>query len=79
MIVFSESPSLGNYSGELEIKNTSGESGEIAFNVNYLVDFINAAKPELLTLGMNESLKPAIFKDKTKPDYFYIAMPFRVS
>lgn len=77
--IFSESPSFGEYSGEIEIKNESGQSGEIAFNVNYLIDFINAVKPETLFFGMNESLKPAIFKDKEQKDYFYIAMPFRVS
>ena len=57
----------------------SGLDGEIAFNVNYLIDFINAVKPESLEFGMNESLKPAIFKDKKIKDYFYIAMPFRVN
>ena len=79
MKIFSESPSFGDYSGEIEIKNESGMNGEIAFNVNYLIDFINAVKPETLFFGMNESLKPAIFKDKERNDYFYIAMPFRVS
>lgn len=77
--IFAESPSFGEYSGEIEIKNDSGENGEIAFNVNYLIDFINAVKPETLFFGMNESLKPAVFKDKDQNDYFYIAMPFRVS
>ncbi len=79
IMIVSKSPSLGEYKGELEIKNPSGGSGEIAFNVNYLIDFINAVKPDLLTFGMNESLKPAIFKDPKLDDYFYIAMPFRVS
>lgn len=79
MIVFSQSPSFGEYSGEIVINNPSGEVGEIAFNVNYLIDFINAVKPEFLFFGMNESLKPAIFKDKKIDDYFYIAMPFRVN
>ena len=79
MIVNSKSPSFGDYSGEIAISNSSGENGEIAFNVNYLIDFINAVKPETLNFGMNESLKPAIFKDNKIKDYFYIAMPFRVN
>ncbi len=79
MKINSFSPSFGEYTGEIEINNPSGESGEIAFNVNYLIDFINAVKPEILVFGMNESLKPAIFKDKKRADYFYIAMPFRVT
>lgn len=79
MIISSQSPSFGEFSGEIMINNSSGDKGEIAFNVNYLIDFINAVKPEFLIFGMNESLKPAIFKDKKIEDYFYIAMPFRVN
>ncbi len=79
MLISSQSPSLGEYSGEITINNDSDQTGEIAFNVNYLIYFINALKPETLIFGMNESLKPAIFKNKTTEDYFYIAMPFRVN
>lgn len=79
MLISAKSASLGEYSSEIEIKNDGGESGEIAFNVNYLVDFISASKPELLEFSMNESLKPALFKDKKNENYFHIAMPFRVN
>ncbi len=79
MLINSSSPSFGEYSGEIIISNKTELDGEIAFNVNYLIDFINAVKPESLEFGMNESLKPAIFKDKKIKDYFYIAMPFRVN
>ncbi len=79
MIISSASPVSGEYSGEISVNNKSEETGEIAFNVNYLIDFINAVKPESLEFGMNESLKPAIFRDKNIADYFYIAMPFRVN
>lgn len=79
MLITSQSPSLGEYSGEIVIRNSSETTGEIAFNVNYLIDFINAVKPNVLTFGMNESLKPAIFRDTKINDYFYIAMPFRVN
>ena len=73
------SPSFGEYKGEMAIENKSGENGEIAFNVHYLIDFINTVKPEKLWFGMNESLKPAMFKDLAVSDYIYIAMPFRVN
>ncbi len=79
MLISSQSPSSGEYSGEIMIKNSSEMTGEIAFNVNYLIDFINAVKPNFLVFGMNESLKPAIFKDTKIDNYFYIAMPFRVN
>ena len=73
------SPSFGEYKGEISIENKSGEEREIAFNVHYLIDFINTVKPEKLWFGMNESLKPAMFKDPSIADYIYIAMPFRVN
>lgn len=73
------SPSFGEYVGEMSIENKSGDEGEIAFNVHYLIDFINTVKPEKLWFGMNESLKPAMFKDPAMAEYIYIAMPFRVN
>ncbi len=79
MLINSQSASLGEYSSEIDIDNKTKETGEIAFNVNYLVDFIVATKPELLEFSMNESLKPAMFRDKKTKDYFHIAMPFRVN
>ena len=71
------SPSYGEYKGEMPVVNKTGDEGEIAFNVHYLIDFINTVKPEKLFFGMNESLKPAMFKDPENKNYLYIAMPFR--
>jgi len=79
LLISAKSVSLGDYSGEMEVVNETGKTGEIAFNVNYLIDFINATKPEFLEFCMNESLKPALFRDKKTKDYFHIAMPFRVN
>jgi DNA polymerase-3 subunit beta len=77
--VKSISPSFGEYKGEMAIGNAASEEAEIAFNVHYLIDFINTVKPEKLVFSMNESLKPAMFKDPATADYIYIAMPFRVN
>lgn len=79
MEIHAHSPAIGNYSGEIVIENSSNQSGEIAFNVNYLIDFITAAKAEKLFFSMNESLKPAMFQNPDLKNYFYIAMPFRVN
>lgn len=79
MGIHAHSPAIGDYSGEIAIENATNQSGEIAFNVTYLIDFISAVKAEKLIFSMNESLKPAMFQDPTLDRYFYIAMPFRVN
>lgn len=79
MTIKSSSPASGDYVGSININNEGKNSGIIAFNVAYLIDFINAVKPEFLVFRMNESLKPAMFIDKSKSDFFYIAMPFRLN
>ena len=82
--IHSQSPSFGEYLGEMSVELETGMFNEddelpIAFNVFYLIDFINAVKPERIYLGMNESLKPALLRDENAKNYLYIAMPFRVN
>lgn len=79
LIVRSSSPSFGEYQGEISLKNKNKETGKIAFNVHYLIDFISSVVSETVQFSMNESLKPAEFKDLTEKDFLYIAMPFRVN
>lgn len=79
MKVSAKSTAFGDYSGEININNPDQGQGEIAFNVNYLIDFISAIKTEVLEFQMNESLKPAMFRKPGDLSYFYIAMPFRVN
>lgn len=79
LLIKSASPNYGEYNGSIQIKNSSEIGGKIAFNVHYLIDFINASKAEFLHFSMNESLKPAMFVNPQDKDYLFIAMPFRVS
>lgn len=79
LIVSARSAEAGEYSGSINISNLSSESGKIAFNITYLIDFVNALKPETIVFQMNESLKPAMFSDKNRKNHFYIVMPFRIS
>lgn len=79
------SPTYGEYVGEMVVEKKSGEdlskdeNIQIAFNVLYLIDFINAVKSERLIFNFNENLKPALFSTPNEKDYIYIAMPFRVN
>ncbi|MBU0974364.1 DNA polymerase III subunit beta [Patescibacteria group bacterium] len=75
----SSSPSFGNYKGTLNNIQVKGLPGEIAFNIKYLLDYLSATKASEHWFGMNESLKPALFKPEAKNSYSYIIMPFKVN
>ncbi len=77
--VLSSSPSFGSYKGTLNNVQVKGPSGEIAFNIKYLIDYLSATKASEHWFGMNESLKPALFKPEVKSDYSYTIMPFKVN
>lgn len=69
----------GNFTGTVPIKLIKGEPSVIAFNARYLMDFLNSVKPEQIWFGMNESLKPALFRPEGKTQLTHIVMPFRVN
>lgn len=72
------SATSGTHEGRLPITNQEQSSSEIAFNVRYVLDFLQACGSERVWFGMVESLKPAIFKPLDKPTSQYVVMPFRV-
>lgn len=76
--VTAQSPSSGEYSGEIVIKY-DGEPQEIAFNATYLLDFLNTQKEGEIVFKMNESLKPVAFEFPNEKEYLYIVMPFRTN
>lgn len=81
LLITSNSPSYGEYSGEISTlsKMKSDLSKEIAFDIRYLLDFLNNTNPKEVIFCMNEQLKPAAFNIKNKDDFTYIVMPFRVN
>jgi DNA polymerase III subunit beta len=79
MKIKSASSVLGTQESSLPIKLIQGSPIEIAFNAKYLSEFLQVLKPEEVWLGLNESLKPALFRPTDLPQYRYIVMPFRVT
>lgn len=77
--VSARSTSLGEYSGDMDIENTSGKSNYIAFNGRYLIDFIQRIKDEYVIFKMNEPLKAAMFGLATSQELEYLVMPFRLT
>jgi len=55
------------------------ENFVIAFNVKYILDFLQTHKHEQVWLGLTEPLKPALFKPSKDSQLQYIVMPFRLN
>ncbi len=77
--VVASSPSLGNHESTVLLDSVVAEPTMIAFNAQYILDFLNAFKTEKVWFGMNESLQPALFRPEDLSQYRYIAMPFKVN
>lgn len=71
--------SRGDFEGEVPVENVKGLSGKVSFNVKYLQDFLKNVKPKQIWMGMNDSLKPVMFKESDNEHYEYVVMPFRLN
>ncbi len=77
MTLTSSSPNVGN--GREVIPCVSeGDSLNVAFNAQYLVDVLKVTDAEEITFEMNTSLSPVCLKSEQEPDYIYIVTPVRV-
>jgi len=56
-----------------------GEELTVAFNPDYLIEGIEAAPGDEVTLETLDGQKPAVLRSTTGPDYLYLLMPVRVS
>ncbi len=73
------SPSLGTQETTLQPLSIEGPAGEIAFNIDYLKDMLSAVRPESVTIGMNDSLQPAMITPDTDDQFTYVVMPFKLN
>lgn len=58
--------------------NVEGEDVQIAFNAHYLIDGLNSFSEDEITLELQGSVKPGIFKNKDG-NFLYLIMPVRLS
>jgi DNA polymerase-3 subunit beta len=72
-----ESPDLGN-AKEAMPAEISGEGGEIAFNVKYLMDGLKALPSADISLQLNESTQPVIFSPLGGLKMTYLVMPVQI-
>jgi DNA polymerase-3 subunit beta len=77
--VKAKSSAHGVYEGNLDFTLLEGESGEVSFNAKYLQDFISNVKPERIWMGLNDKLKPVMFKEVENDQFEYVVMPFRLN
>jgi DNA polymerase-3 subunit beta len=59
--------------------NYTGDDLTVAFNPEYLIDGIEVAPGDEVTLETVDELKPALLKSEDDPKFLYLLMPVRVS
>lgn len=67
---------IGEAQESIEV-DYSGETIEIAFNPEYLLEGINVVKSEVVTISTQDPLKPATLKSQEDEDFLYLLMPVR--
>jgi DNA polymerase-3 subunit beta len=71
-------PEHGQAREDLDAKYEGAEM-VVAFNPQYLIDGVEAATGDEVTLETLDALKPATLRSTEAPDYLYLLMPVRVS
>jgi len=79
LVLTARSATQGEYEGRLPLKLLVGQPTSIAFNAKYLMDFMSLVKPQTIWFGMNDNLKPSLFRPEGHTHYSYVVMPFRVT
>ena len=77
MVLSVISPEVGEAQEKLEIEYDGNEQ-DIAFNPEYLLEFLQKAEGETVSFGFTNETKPALLKADSDPGYFYIAMPLKL-
>ena len=73
-LISSETPDLGEAKEEIEVEY-QGEGIAIGFNPHYLLDMFRSVPFEKLTLGLQESEKPGVFKAE---NFTCVLMPMQI-
>lgn len=73
---FSNSPEIGEAEEEVDV-TYEGEAFDVAFNVRYLLDFLQTVTGEV-TIEFGTGLKPCVIRQKEDLKYRYIVMPLRI-
>jgi DNA polymerase-3 subunit beta len=79
LIITAISDTLGTALEELEIaREGATDPVEIAFNVKYLIDVLNAIESDGVHLELTAPLRPGVVRPTEGTDYFCVLMPMQV-
>lgn len=73
---FSNSPEIGEAEEEVDVVY-QGEPFEVAFNVRYLLDFLQTVKGKV-NIEFGAGFKPCVMREQDDSKYSYIVMPLRI-
>jgi DNA polymerase-3 subunit beta len=79
LILERTTPEKGEAHDEIDIKY-SGKSCDVAFNGNFIIDFLTHIESADIQIGINDSESSFIFKprDKLEVNYIYVVMPLNI-
>ena len=72
-----ESQSKGSANEMIDV-NYSGDKVDIGFNSKYIIDICNEVDGDEISIGLSDSISPAIILDKTDENLFFVLMPMRI-
>jgi DNA polymerase-3 subunit beta len=75
--VYSQSPELGEYEGDLKAIKIEGEDTLVAFNCKFLLDGLNAISGDRCVLELSGNDGPGVLKPQNTADFLYIVMPIK--
>jgi DNA polymerase-3 subunit beta len=77
LIISANAAEVGDNTGEIDGMVT-GEGGQIAVNVKFLADALNAIKTAQVALETQTAQNPGVFKPVGQDDYVHIIMPMTI-
>lgn len=76
LTVVAESSQIGKNKTEMEVKK-EGDEVSVAFNANYLLDYLSVCKEDKIFWETEGELKPSVFKSSDE-NWLQVVMPVRV-
>jgi DNA polymerase-3 subunit beta len=77
LVISANAAEVGDNTGELDCM-IHGEGGQIAVNVKFLTDALNAMKASQVALETQTSQNPGVLKPVGQDDYVHIVMPMTI-
>jgi DNA polymerase-3 subunit beta len=77
IILNSTNPDVGEANDEIEVSYRGGEM-EVGYNVNYLIDAIEAIDEKNVVFEIGTGMKPGVIRPAGNDQFFCIIMPLRI-